>query len=95
MEAQLWKLEDAKAQFSHLVESALNGQVQRVTRRGKPAVVIVAEAEFLALQRHAAAQAPSFVEHLLAIPKQQKLRRAPQKSQETRAKLALREIDFS
>jgi antitoxin Phd len=95
METQLWKLEDAKAQFSHVVESALRGRVQHVTRRGKPAVVVLAETEYQALQRSQAVQAPSLVEHLLAMPKQKKPSKAPQKKQETRAKLALREIDFS
>jgi antitoxin Phd len=95
MEAQLWKLEDAKAQFSYLVESALRGHAQHVTRRGKPAVVVLAETEYQALQRSHSAQAPSFVEHLLAMPKPQKARKTAQKAPETRAKLALREIDFS
>jgi antitoxin Phd len=103
METQLWKLEDAKAQFSHVVESALRGRAQHVTRRGKPAVVVLAETEYQALQRSQAVQAPSFVEHLLAMPKSQtKLQSKPQESRkatskapETRAKLALREVDFS
>ena len=64
-----WRLQDAKAQFSLVVDSAVRGVPQHVTRRGKRAVVVVSEHDFLALQRNARAQAPSFIEHLLAMPK--------------------------
>lgn len=98
METQLWSLQDAKAQFSHLVESALHGRAQHVTRHGKPAVVVLAEADYMALQRSAAAQAPGFVAHLLSMPKPSR-RGAKAKSkpasEPARAKIALRDIDFS
>ena len=99
METQLWSLQDAKAQFSHLVDSAMHGRAQHVTRHGKPAVVIVAESDYLSLQRSAVAQAPSFLAHLLAIPKTAKSPAAkgsavePAKAE--RAKITLRDIDFS
>ncbi len=67
-----WRLQDAKAQFSELVDNALRGVPQHVTRRGKQAVVVVSEADFAALQHRAASRsAPpsSFVAHLLAMPK--------------------------
>lgn len=70
--AQPWRLQDAKAQFSALVDSAMRGVPQHVTRSGKRAVVVLSEQDFEALQRGAASRlaAPmSFVEHLLAIPK--------------------------
>lgn len=38
---QVWRLEEAKARFSQVVEQALKGLPQRVTRRGKDAVVVV------------------------------------------------------
>jgi prevent-host-death family protein len=41
-----YPLHEARAEFSKLVERALNGEPQRVTRYGKEAVVIVAEAEW-------------------------------------------------
>ena len=65
-----WRLQDAKSQFSALVDNALRGVPQHVTRRGQPAVVVVSEHDFEALQRSAAGQAAavSFVDHLLAIP---------------------------
>ena len=67
-----WRLQDAKAQFSALVDKAMRGVPQHVTRSGKRAVVVLSEQDFEALQHSAAirAHAPlSFVEHLLAIPK--------------------------
>ena len=39
-------LAEARAEFSKLVDLALNGEPQRVTRRGREAVVIVSEAEW-------------------------------------------------
>jgi antitoxin Phd len=96
METQLWSLQDAKAQFSHLVDSAMHGRAQHVTRHGKPAVVVLAETDYIALQRSAAAQAPGFVAHLLAIPKPAAGKRGAAKpSESTRAKITLRDIDFS
>ena len=67
-----WRLQDAKAQFSALVDNAMCGVPQHVTRRGKRAVVVLSEQDFEALQRSAAGRADkpaSFIEHLLAIPK--------------------------
>ena len=70
--ASAWQLQDAKAQFSALVDNALRGVPQHVMRRGKPAVVVLSEQDFEALQRSAAGRADepaSFIEHLLAMPK--------------------------
>jgi prevent-host-death family protein len=43
-----YPMNQARAQFSKLVEGALAGEPQRVTRYGKEAVVIVSEGEWLA-----------------------------------------------
>jgi antitoxin Phd len=67
-----WPLQDAKAQFSAVVDNAMRGVPQHVLRRGKPSVVVVSEQDFLALKNCAASisHAPkSFIEHLLAQPK--------------------------
>jgi len=67
-----WRLQDAKSQFSTLVELALHGVPQHVTRRGKQVVVVLAEQDFAALQRRAInpTEKPlSLISHLLAIPK--------------------------
>ena len=71
MGPQAWRLQDAKSQFSALVDNALRGVPQHVTRRGKQAVVVLSEQDFEALQRGAANRAAppaSFIEHLLAMP---------------------------
>ena len=64
-----WQLQDAKNRFSAVVNAALAGEPQRVTRRGKPAVVVLAEEEYKRLHNREAGNAPNFIEHLLAIPK--------------------------
>ena len=63
-----WQLQDAKNRFSAVVEAALAGDPQRVTRRGKPAVVVLAVDEYERLRSLEKANAPSFVDLLLAIP---------------------------
>ena len=63
-----WALQDAKNRFSALVDAALRGEPQTVTRRGAPAVVVLAVDDYLLLRRAEAVRAPTFVEHLLAIP---------------------------
>ena len=45
MRGNTWKLEDAKAQFSEVVRRARSEGPQRVTLRGKPAVVVIDAAE--------------------------------------------------
>lgn len=92
--ASAWRLQDAKAQFSALVDSALRGVPQHVMRRGKPAVVVLSEQDFEALQRSAAGKADkpaSFVEHLLSMPK------APvsEVADSPRQDVQPRDIDFS
>ncbi len=90
----------------------MRGVPQHVTRRGKQAVVVVSAHDFEALQRSAGSQAAlplSFVEHLLAIPKDPKEPKASPKISGTaqpkssrrktldsqRLDLQPREIDFS
>ena len=63
-----WPLQDAKNKFSALVNAALAGEPQHVTRRGQPAVVVLASEEYERLCRVDKANAPSFVDLLLAIP---------------------------
>ena len=63
-----WSLQDAKNRFSAVVEAALRQGPQTVTRRGRPAVTVIATAEYEGLRRAAAAARPDFRAHLLAIP---------------------------
>ncbi|MFT3714354.1 MAG: type II toxin-antitoxin system Phd/YefM family antitoxin [Archangium sp.] len=46
-----WTLQDAKAQFSEVVRRAEDDGPQHVTVRGKPAVVVLSEAEFARLTK--------------------------------------------
>ena len=64
-----WQLQDAKNRFSAVVDAALAGEPQEVTRRGKPVVVVVAFEEYQRLCKSDAENSPSFVDQLLAIPK--------------------------
>ena len=61
-------LQDAKNRFSAVVEAALAGRPQEVSRRGKPAVVIVSAAEYRRLVVAAEMNRPSFAEHLMSFP---------------------------
>ena len=63
----MWTLQDAKARFSAVVDAALAGKPQEVTRRGKPAVVVVGADDWARMT--GAAQAAGFAAHLAAIPR--------------------------
>ncbi len=63
-----WTLQDAKNRFSAVVEAARRGEPQFVTKRGAPAVVVLAAEEYARLRALDERAAPSFVDHLLALP---------------------------
>ena len=63
-----WQLQDAKNRFSAVVDAALSGVPQRVTRRGRPAVVVLATDEYERLCRLDDATAPTLARLLLDIP---------------------------
>ena len=63
-----WSLQDAKSKFSAVVNAALAGELQRVTRRGQPAVVVLATEEYERLCRLERAGTPTLGELLLGIP---------------------------
>ncbi len=65
---QEWLFREARNKFSELVNAALAGEPQRVTRRGHPAVVIVAAEEYERLCRLEESRAPTFSELLLEMP---------------------------
>jgi prevent-host-death family protein len=67
--AATWTLQDAKNRFSAIVDAAQAGEPQLVTKRGRPAVVIVDADEFARLRDDDAAKNGAFVEHLLAMPR--------------------------
>ena len=59
-----WKLQDAKARFSEVVDRALHDGPQVVTRHGENAVVIVAYRDFVGAE-----PAQDFKEFLMSIPR--------------------------
>lgn len=86
-----WQLQTAKAQLSELVEAALRGEPQRITRHGKDAVMVLSEQAYVALKNSAKKDAPGFIAHLLAMPQQGAV---PGESAASQTKLALRDIDL-
>jgi prevent-host-death family protein len=61
-----YAINEARAQFSKLVERALAGEPQRVTRYGKEAVVIVSEQEWQARSRSAPTLGALLAQHAQA-----------------------------
>lgn len=66
----MWTVQDAKNKFSALVDAALAGAPQQVTRRGKPAVVVLSADEYHRLLQGAVQARESFAAHLMAFPGQ-------------------------
>lgn len=64
-----WMLQDAKNQFSAVVDAALSGRPQRVSRRGKPAVVVLDAVEYERLNRLDKTQQGSLAELLCDMPR--------------------------
>lgn len=87
-----WSLQDAKARFSAVVEAAMGGEAQLVTRRGKKAVVVIDASEYERLIRGERTPLPSFIEHLLAIPRERG--GGPKATVDRRAEIKLRDVKF-
>lgn len=58
-----YPVSEARAEFSELIDKALGGEPQRVTRYGKEAVIIVSEAQWLARRGAARTLGDLLVEH--------------------------------
>jgi prevent-host-death family protein len=71
MRRSMWSLQDAKNQFSAVVEAA-RAAPQTVTKHGKPAVVVMAAEEYDRLRHIERVKAPTFADHLLAMPRDDK-----------------------
>lgn len=84
----MWTLQDAKNKFSAVVDAALAGTPQEVSRRGKPAVVVLSAADYQHLVDCAVEARESFADHLLAFPTSDK------DTAVERAQVALRDVDF-
>ena len=66
--ARSWQLREAKAKFSAVVNAAMAGQPQYVTRRGEPVVVVLATAAYERMRRLEKSSLPAFSEVLLNMP---------------------------
>lgn len=64
----MWTLHEAKNKFSAVVEAALEGRPQEISRRGQAAVVVVSAASYEQLLAEARQVRGSFIDHLLAMP---------------------------
>ena len=69
MRDDAWSLQDAKNRFSAVVEAARRGEPQLDMNRGAPAVVVLAAEEYARLKALEEQRAPSFIDHLLAMPR--------------------------
>lgn len=63
-----WSMQDAKNRFSAVVNAALAGEPQKVTRRGQPAVMVIAVAEYERLCQGEQAGEPKSIEELPPAP---------------------------
>jgi prevent-host-death family protein len=68
MPANRWSLQDAKNKFSAVVDAALQGHPQLVTRRGRDAVVVISSEDYARLRRQGRATQLNFKEYLLTMP---------------------------
>ena len=75
----MWTLQDAKNRFSAVVEEAMAGRPQEVTKRGKPAVVVISSEEYARLVGFAGAARERFADHLLAFPSAEPIERMEMK----------------
>ena len=62
-----WSVQNAKNRFSSVVDAAQR-EPQVVTKHGRPAVVVVAAGEYARLTHLERLKAPTFADHLLAMP---------------------------
>jgi antitoxin Phd len=58
-----YPLNEARADFSKLVDRALAGQPQRITRYGREAVIVVSEADWTSRSRSAATLGALLAQH--------------------------------
>lgn len=61
-----WTLQDAKNRLSEVVEQAQSGSPQSITKRGKPAVVVIGQADYDALRNPNRPR--TLAEAILAMP---------------------------
>jgi prevent-host-death family protein len=67
MARSTWSLQDAKNNFSAIVRAA-EREPQTVTKRGRPAVVVIAVTQYARMSDVRRSEAASFVQHRLTMP---------------------------
>lgn len=72
MSAGHWSLQEAQSRFSTVVDAALSGRAQVVTRHGKPAAVVLSVEDYERLVSLEKRALPSFSALLLAMPQDDK-----------------------
>lgn len=63
-----WSLQDAKNKFSAVVDAACQGVPQFVSRRGRPAVVVVSAKKYEKMLLQERLNSPDFARFLLSMP---------------------------
>ena len=63
-----WQLQEAKARFSEVVDQALANGPQEVTRRGKPAVLVISLEDYDKARQSEPKPKRTLVEQLQACP---------------------------
>jgi prevent-host-death family protein len=66
--SESWSVQEAKNRFSEVVQAAQK-RPQLVTKHGKAAVVVLSAQQYERLRQCMKAEAPSFVDLLLAMPR--------------------------
>ena len=66
--AARWALQDAKNRFSEVVDAALSGRPQIVTRRGVETAVVISHAEFTRMTATRSKRHPSLASYLVDGP---------------------------
>ncbi|MBS7327254.1 MAG: type II toxin-antitoxin system Phd/YefM family antitoxin [Oxalobacter sp.] len=67
MQQTQWNLQDAKNRFSEVVNGAVSGQAQFITKRGVPAVVVISQEQYNLFLK-GLKQAPTLPDMLMAMP---------------------------
>jgi prevent-host-death family protein len=83
-----WTLQDAKNKFSEVVNVALKGTPQVVTKRGVPAVIVLAVEQYESMLTKERSD-NAFINHLLSMPNDHDV-----KTDEDSVNLQLREVEF-
>ncbi len=69
MSEDVWTVDEAKSAFEAVIKRAQSGEPQRIVANGKTIAVVTKVEREAQVEENEQKERPSFVEHLLAIPK--------------------------